>query len=34
MSFVIIFTLGYFVGGAAALLLLGLTLASRRASQS
>ncbi|HEX9372530.1 MAG TPA: hypothetical protein VF897_16075 [Roseiflexaceae bacterium] len=32
MSFVIIFALGYAVGGASALLILGLTLASRNES--
>jgi hypothetical protein len=30
MAFVVIFSLGYFIGGATALLLLGLTIAARR----
>jgi hypothetical protein len=34
MSFVVIFTLGYFIGGASALLILGLTVAARRGDSS
>ena len=34
MSFVVIFTLGYFVGGVSALCILGLTVAARRGDQS